>query len=77
MVKWYQDYKTKIKKFDANGPEVWNNLMNQYRELCKTETISYSRMNGITFVMIPDEFLYTRGLNKCINWKKLKSKHKG
>ena len=74
MTRWYIDFKTKIKEDNqaSAGNEIHSNVTNQFFRVMDTGVPSYTRMNGQVTIIIPEKIILTRGLSKCVNWKKAK-----
>jgi hypothetical protein len=78
MADWSKDVRTKIKedRKSSAGNEIHSCITEQFFKVMETREPTYTRMNGIVSIMIPREFVLVNGLNKCINWKKLKKEQK-
>lgn len=73
MESWASCFKTKIKEDNqaSAGNEIHRNVTDQFFRVMESREPTYTRMNGIVTIMIPYEFIKTRGLSGCIKWKKL------
>jgi len=78
MAEWFEPVNTKIKedRQSSSGNEIHSCITDQFFKVMNTREPTHTVMNGIVSIMIPREFVLTRGLNKIVNWKKLKKELK-